>query len=180
MLCQEIGNVVQDVFGKDSSLKALQEDLARRAVPLVVRCADKQLKPFFAVLTKQTANIEDWLIALATIVNQRPVDSWRDSDLQIFLTRLHDFSDRFQALESVVSAELKIPAKSNNEEIRHVSIMNSSGRNHRKIIRVKKKILSSMQSRLSKFAESSSKEELEALLLLLGDTVLENTKEDSE
>ena len=34
LLCQEIGNVVQDVFGKDNSLKALQEDLARRAVLL--------------------------------------------------------------------------------------------------------------------------------------------------
>ena len=79
--------IVQDVFGKDGSLKVLQEDLLRRAAPLAMRCADKQLKPFFVVLTKQTANIEDWLIALATIVNQRQVDSWRDTDLQIFSTR---------------------------------------------------------------------------------------------
>lgn len=174
LLCQEIGNVVQDVFGKDNSLKVLQEDLARRAVPLVSRCADKQLKPFFAVLTKQTANIEDWLIALATIVNQRPVDSWRDTDLQIFSTRLHDFSDRFQALESVVSAELKIPAKSNNEEIRHVSIMNSSGKNHRKIIRVKKKTISDMKSIMSELDKTLDHDGMEALLLLISDKILSN------
>ncbi|VAW28559.1 hypothetical protein MNBD_BACTEROID07-30, partial [hydrothermal vent metagenome] len=128
--------------------------------------------PFFVVLTKQTANIEDWLIALATIVNQRPVDSWRDTDLQIFSTRLHDFSDRFQALESVVAAELKIPAKSNNQEIRHVSIMNSSGKNHRKIIRVKKKTLSGMKSIVSELNKTLANDELEALLLLIGDQIL--------
>ena len=172
LLYQEIGSVVQVVFGKDSSLKGLKEDLARRAAPLVMRCADKRLKPFFVVLTKQTANIEDWLIALATIVNQRPVDSWRDTDLQIFSTRLHDFSDRFQALESVVTAELKIPAKRNNQEIRHVSIMNSSGKNHRKIIRVKKKTLSGMKSMVSELNKTLADDELEALLLLIGDQIL--------
>lgn len=180
LLYQEIGNVVQDVFGQDISLKVLQEDLARRAAPLVARCADKQMKPFFVVITKQTADIEDWLIALATIVNQRPVDSWRDTDLQIFSTRLHDFVDRFQALESVVTAELNLPAKSNNQEIRHVSIMDSSGSNYRKILRVKKNTLTSMKSMLPKLTESFDQEDLEALLLLLGDAVLEQAKESKQ
>lgn len=93
---------------------------------------------------EKVTTIEDWVIGLATVVNRRPVDSWRDSDLQIFSTRLHDYYERFQSLEAVVVAEYDMVVKSKNQEVRYVSMMNSSGANQKKILRVKKKTLEDM------------------------------------
>jgi len=171
----EISEVIQNVFfGQEMGLQLLQDDLVQRAEPLISRCADKQLKPFLVVLGKQMKSVEEWVFGLATVVSQRPVDSWRDTDLQIFSTRLHDYYDRFQALEAVVSAECDMPIKSNNQEVRYVSMMNSSGSNNKKILRVKKKSLGKMGSVISELSESFKKDDLEALLVLLGDAVLEN------
>jgi len=50
--------------------------------------------------------------------------------------------------------------------------MNSSGKNHRKIIRVKKKTLSGMRSIVSELNRTLANDELEALLLLIGDQIL--------
>nr|WP_319587911.1 hypothetical protein [uncultured Desulfobulbus sp.] len=173
LLHEEIAKVMQSVFGREVPLSSLQEDLGERSALLVERCADKDLKPFLIVLGKQAPSPSEWVVTVATVVNQRPVNSWRDNDLQIFATRLHDLVDRFHSFESLVAAELDLPTKKKNEEIRYVSMMNSAGSSQRKILRVKKKTLGGMQSIARRLRESLSPDDLEALLLLLGDSVLQ-------
>lgn len=47
----------------------------------------------------------EWVSAIGTIVNQRPVASWRDADLNGFSTRMHDLARRFLALERLAAEE---------------------------------------------------------------------------
>ena len=156
----------------DKNADRLQKELYDRAVPMVSRCADKKLRPFLKTLTRSAATIDDWLVAVATIVTQRPVDCWHDTDLQIFTARIHDFARRFFALEIIISAELSLPGKSNGRDVRFISMMTGDGSMPGKVISVENSSLAAMRDTMSELDETYSRQKLEALMILLGEKLL--------
>ncbi len=175
-LLRSIQTIVVETFGEGYNIepKSVQTDLNKRAKPLVLRCADPKLKPFVAALAGSNSNMQDWLTSLAAIVNHRPVDVWRDNDLQLFSTSIHDFANRFQALEAIVTAELKSPVKTKGKVVRYVSMMNSSGSMPNKLFRIDKANLEKMKKFMRVSHKELSHEELEALFILLGEKLLQD------
>lgn len=172
ILQQNIADNILQAFNWHEDVSLLQKELQSRAIPLRTRCADKQLKPFLTALCKSSTSNDEWLVSVGTIINQRPVDSWRDNDLQIFTAKVHDFSRRFSALEAVVTAELSLPVNQEGKDVRFVAIMDGSGAMPGKVVTVNKKTESSMRKIMNELEGTYDTEELEALMILLGEQLL--------
>ena len=104
-LLKKIQVVISEAFDADHDLKILRSELNDRSRPLIARCSDKNLRPLIAAMAKSTGRDREWLVSIATVATQQPVDSWRDRDLQTFPVRMNDFARRFTALEAIVAAE---------------------------------------------------------------------------
>ncbi len=172
ILQQNIADNILQAFNWQEDVSLLQKELQSRAIPLRTRCADKQLKPFLTALCKLSTSNDEWLVSVGTIINQRPVDSWRDNDLQIFTAKVHDFSRRFSALEAVVTAELSLPVSQDGRDVRFVAIMDGSGAMPGKVVTVNKETESSMRKIMNELEGTYDTEELEALMVLLGEQLL--------
>ena len=172
ILQQNIAENILGAFGWQEGVSLLQKELQRRATPLLTRCADKQLKPFLTALCKSFPSADDWLISAATIINQRPVDSWRDNDLQIFTAKVHDFARRFSAFEAVVTAELALPASQKGKDVRFVAMMDDTGAMPGKVITVSQRTQVEMGKIMAELDDAYDIEELEALMVLLGEQLL--------
>jgi hypothetical protein len=102
-LIDSIKQIVLHAFSDGEDITRLRAHLKQRASNLLERSSDPQLKPFLAALTNFAGIDQDWLVSVATIVSQRSVDSWRESDLQGFAPRMRDFAKRFAALEVLIA-----------------------------------------------------------------------------
>ena len=54
---------------------------------MIDRVSDMEVKPFIKMLESFKGDQTSWLISLATIVSQRPVQSWNDLDIKTFSSR---------------------------------------------------------------------------------------------
>ena len=179
VLLETIKESFYDAIESDLPLKILREDLKTQAAPLVNRCANIELKSFLKILNKPTEDHDAWLIALATVVTKKPVDSWNDNDIQIFKTRIHDLIKRFQSLEALVTAELHLPEQDQENSIWQVSMMDSHGNMPNRILRVKKESMEKAQSYLPDLYKKYAQDELKALFVLLSEKML-NADDEQE
>lgn len=179
-----IRQVILRAFGSNSDeASQLRTQLQQRAACLLDRCGDRGLKPFLATLTNFSGSDDDWLVSLATIATQRPVDSWRDADLQGFPVRLRDLSGRFSALETLVSrGENTLPTADGGREPRMVSLTRADGRTSSSIIWIDEVGAQNAQSSFDMLIREagSDKAKLEAVFLLLGEHLLSGRLEASE
>lgn len=172
-LLQDIESAIKNCFNYqvNDTLLSLRKQLKQRTKLLAERCVDSHLKSFILALQKEFKSDQEWIVAVATIVSQVPVDSWDDTKLQQFATQLSDYVERLQSFEALVMSELKSVESNEKQKTRYVTVMNSEGVSHKKIIRVEHSKVKELDSTMSELKKSYSFEELEALLLLLSDTI---------
>lgn len=176
-LLENIRQVILRVFGGTciGDLKQLRAQLRRRASHVLNKCGDRDLKPFLAAMVNFSGSDQEWLVSLATIATQRPVDAWREADLHGFPVRLHDLAGRFSALETLVSkAEGTFPSADETTEPRMVSLTRADGRTSSSLIWINKANTQNAKATISKIISETGndKSKLEAIFLLLGEHLL--------
>ncbi len=175
-LIKSVKMVLTKTFGSGGSVRSLRAELRKRATPLIRKCGDKELSPFLGAIAGASGSDEDWIISVATIVSKRPVDSWRDNDIQVFSSRMHDFHKRFRALESVALAEKnKPPEVGKKKEARWVSVTLPDGKTSSDVIWTNKSKKRKLEKELAALKKRYSKEELEGLFAMLGEHLLKKT-----
>jgi len=183
-LIDRIGDIVLRVFGGNvTDAEALRGQLKKRAGPLVAKCGDAGLKPFIAALAGFSGTHKDWLVSLATIATQRPVDSWRDSDLETFSVRVADLATRFSNLETLVAkAEMTLPPASNDRQPRMISFTRSDGSAISNILWVDAAGLDEAKATLGRFLGETQmdKARLQAVFLLLGEHLFSDSQHPLE
>jgi len=128
-LLEQIGQVVRQALGDGSEIALLRPRMKQRAANLLDRCGDAELKPVLSTLTNFTGTDQDWLVAVATIAAQRPVDSWRDSDLQGFTVRMRDIAGRFTAMETLIArTDHFLPEPDDGREPRMITVTQADGK----------------------------------------------------
>jgi hypothetical protein len=177
-LLEKIQVIISETFGGDSELRELRSELEDRASPLISRCSDKELRPLISAMTKSTGSDKDWVVSIGTVVTQRPVDSWRDRDLQIFPARMNDFARRFAAFEAIVAAEKRSLRRKRNTEPRLVSLTWPDGNSSSEVFWLGKSHSRKLQRTVDSLKTELSSTDLKRLFVLLGDHLLKDIDSD--
>lgn len=172
-LIEKIDLVVRNAFGADAGLPALRADLQARADALAPACADDRLKPLVAALARNAGDDTDWLVSVATIARQVPVDSWRDRDLPAFTTRIQDLSRRFQTMERLMAdADGRPPEARDGKEARLISVARPDGRMDSEIIWTDPETDGRMKAEMDRLIRETDLDQLKSLLVMLGEHLL--------
>src|SRR5690606_10908873 len=92
-LKNKVRKTMLNVFACDT-LETLYEIQRNKIIPLVEICDDWELKPILFAFKRDTLDAAEWVNGIAGRVMGKPIDSWNDSDLATFESRLHDYADR--------------------------------------------------------------------------------------
>lgn len=182
-LIENIKHVVSESFDRTSSAANLRSRLKERAYPVVDWCSDAELKPLVKAMAGFSGTDEDWLVSVATIVSQRPVDSWRDSDLQDFATRMRDMAHRFLSLETLVARTEKVFLKPvEGRTPRMVALTKPDGSTASRIIWHNEALVGDAQQTVENLVQAygNDRSALETIFVMLGDRILSEQSGASE
>lgn len=173
-LLEKVQLIILESFETDKPLDDFREEMQNRAQPLVTRCSDGRLKPLVAALHKNQGDNQQWLAAIGTLASQRPVSSWKDSDLNAFSTQMHDLTRRFLALERIVSEQShQLPETSSPKEARLVSLAKPDGSLESEVFWIPQDGSEQLRGQVEKIVSQFPDEaELKAFFALLGDHLL--------
>jgi hypothetical protein len=172
-LVDRIRMILQETFGSRADLKTFREDLKVRAAPLVSRCSDNRLKPLISALARNRGSNNEWASAIGTIVSQRPVESWRDTDLNGFSTRMHDLARRFLALERLAAAERRqLPEGREGKEARLISLSRPDGTMESEIVWTDREGTERVKEKMDRLVKENDPDQLKSLFVMLGDHLL--------
>jgi hypothetical protein len=110
---------------------------------------------------------------LATLAVQRPVDSWRDADRDVFPTRMHDLSRRLTSLEALVAAEKSVPETVNGKQARLVSMSWPDGKSSSEVLWTRKAHDPKVRETFKSLSARHSETELKELFVLLAEQLLD-------
>jgi len=177
---KRIKSIFLNIFSVDDDLNILREDLKEAAIILLNRCSDKDLHPFLSCLAIPYSSEEEWIIALATIVSKRPVDSWRDMDENAFPSKLNDFVRRFKEIEAIAAAEKGLPQKNQVHEARYISLTRPDGKRYSEVVWLNRKHRKKLAKSFHHLEKELSLEELKCLFALIGDSIMNKQKPSGE
>ncbi len=174
-LLSGIEETVSKAFGiRAADPAALRAQLQDRAQPLVERCTDRGLRPLLGILASHPGTFQEWLVSIATVAIQRPVDSWRDTDRENFFGCMRDLALQLGAFETLIARALNdLPAAGGGQEPRMVSLSRPDGRTATSLLWMDEVNIERARSTLNTILDGvDNRSELEALFLLLGDHLL--------
>ena len=173
-LIDRIGLVVREAFSAaDGDISALRATLQGRATALTPACADDRLKPLVATLARNAGDDSDWLVSVATVARQVPVDSWRDRDLSAFTTRIYDLSRRFQTMERLMAeADGRPPEDRDGKKARLISVAQPDGRMDSEIIWTDPEANGPVKAEMDRLIREKNPDQLKSLLVMLGEHLL--------
>lgn len=115
-----------EAFGVKQDVSKLREDLRARASYLKGRSIEPVLSRFIFAATEIGNSDEDWLEALFMVIADKPVESWTDSDAELFELTLADISRRFKQLEAIYRSNASM--WSGAAEAKRISIVRTDGK----------------------------------------------------
>ena len=168
-LKDKVQNTMLNVFACDT-LEALHESQCNRVMPLVEICDDWELKPVLLAIKRDTLNAAEWVNGIAGRVMGKPIDSWGDSDLATFESKLHDYADRINHLEAITS----VKTKTIEEGSRVISMMMPDGSFRRAVVTGAAKE-SEVKKKAKDIIANTTRDQAKALLVALAEELLEET-----
>lgn len=95
---------VQGLSGSDdetASFATFRMSTAQNAAPLIESCGDADLKAILAALANTAGTEREWLAQVGAVVMKKPLQSWRDNDLEPFTLRIEQVRERVQQLSAI-------------------------------------------------------------------------------
>jgi hypothetical protein len=126
----KVQKTILNVFGHEN-LQELYDTQRQRIIPLVDICDDIELKSVLQAFAREYTDSAEWVSGIAGIVVKKPMDSWSDKDFTLFATKLRDYADRIQQLETLASVNGRLIA----ENTRLLSVMTPDGVVKREILK---------------------------------------------
>ncbi|WP_446684872.1 hypothetical protein A5482_015440 (plasmid) [Cyanobacterium sp. IPPAS B-1200] len=124
-LLSECQSLLYDAFGVRNEAKKLREDLRIRGSYLKDKCVEPILKRFTQAVCDETKNDKQWLEALMMIIADKPAESWKDEDVNLFQGKLAELSRKFANLEAI-QEEVKVK-KGEGLSARRITVTRSDG-----------------------------------------------------
>ncbi len=126
----KVQETILNVFGH-KNLQELYDTQRERIASLVDICDDIGLKSVLQAFAREYQDPAEWVRGIAGIVVKKPMDSWNDKDFILFASKLRDYVDRIQQLETLASVNGHLIA----EDTRLLSMMMPDGGVKREILK---------------------------------------------
>jgi len=82
-------------------LDLLRDALKKQTAPLVKVSLDADLKPVLTALAREKGTENEWLLQVAAIVMKKPVQSWQDTDIELFSIQIEELRERIRQLHQL-------------------------------------------------------------------------------
>jgi hypothetical protein len=92
---------IREAFAVSPNAADVREHLRVRAQYLLGKVIEPKLKSFAIAAADASVSERMWLEAIATVVAERPPETWSDDDVLVFEVNLSDISRRFTGLEAL-------------------------------------------------------------------------------
>ncbi|MES0491242.1 MAG: hypothetical protein ABUK01_14705 [Leptospirales bacterium] len=172
-------NFIFHYFSISSEKEKLREELRVRARRLEKGAMEPLLKRFILAAKETGADDEKWLEALVMVIADKPAESFKDEDVDSFEMNITQIARRFQNLETLVT---RAGNKGEGFEARKITITKPDGNEMDEVIWVDEKNKDKLNEILDHLLDKNhllqSEKNSKALLSLLADRVLLNTRKD--
>ena len=176
--CKEL---MCEAFAYDGNKNDFDEYLRKRTRNLG-ECAEPLLKSFVNAVKEETKNENDWMEAVAFVVQDRSPKSWSDSDFIQFEDNLISIVNRFSSLESLRSCMKDSPGA--DFDARRVTITKPGGEGIDEIVWISKENQTKVdlyikQNILRDHPIKGHKQFLQAILCTLSEKLFQLESEDA-
>ncbi|MEA1868445.1 MAG: hypothetical protein U9N19_10185 [Thermodesulfobacteriota bacterium] len=158
-LIHALGNGQTNIFSKFRNM------VQARASKLVSACRDRDLKTILNVMKNSTSSDEEWTRGIAGIISKKPVDSWRDSDVEPWNAAIHEIADRLDSFETIVAGGIGIK----NSKRLVISLTQGDGETERRIVDISKKDRKRLLKKYPSIMSESREERILLCALLLAE-----------
>ncbi len=180
LLIERVKKALQSITEMYADFGELKRNLILRSQVLTKKCSDKELRPFVHALSNSDLNDQDWAISLATIATQKPVDAWRDNDVEVFQVKAYDLFQRFFALEAIVGNPEALSGLGGNKEARFISVTWPNGKTSKEIVSSDKQRLQELQKKFKSITNGLSNTDLQGLLILMSEHLFSKDLRESK
>jgi hypothetical protein len=174
ILYHEVRGYIQQAFSGQQTARdidALRREAQIGLLPLLDYCGDNDLKPVLGAFLRNSEDSREWVLGIAGQIAKKPMDSWRDSDIEPFRASLLEAIDRIDTLSAIVATGV---GSGNGENI-VISITHGDGRTLRKVLKTDGREGLGVLAKGYKELLELPKEEREALCALLADSLEEGS-----
>ena len=176
--CKEL---MCEAFAYDGNKNGFAEYLRKRALNLG-ECAEPLLKRFVNTIKEEEKNENDWMEAVAFVVQDKPPKFWSDSDFIQFEDNLISIVNRFSSLESLRSCMKDSPGA--DFDARRVTITKPGGEGIDEIVWISKENQAKVdryikQNILQDYPVKGNKQFLQAILCTLSEKLFQLESEDT-
>ena len=116
LLEETVELMLAKAFNLAAKKETLRSELTRRATPLLSLTIEADLKGLLTNICSSGQDFRGWLIAIASVLAQKPPDKWLDTDKTKFQINLSQLARKFQYFE-VAAYELTPIAEEQSTEI---------------------------------------------------------------
>ncbi|MGM0608248.1 MAG: P-loop NTPase fold protein [Candidatus Muiribacteriota bacterium] len=166
-LYDEVKDFLAKLFYKKKTQKFedFRFNLKKRFINLISPCRDQELKALLKAFCNDSLDENRWVSGIAGIVVKKPVDSWKDVDVDAWYALMEEMAHRIKNFESLLSSSEKYGCLENRYIL---SLTDHSGFNDKYIIELDKE---KQDELLKKFPQikNMDKEEVKSLLAILLD-----------
>lgn len=127
----KVQDTILRVFGYEN-LQELYDEQRARISPLIDLCDDMGLKAVLKAFDREYQDPAEWVRGIAGIIVKKPMESWNDNDFILFATKLRDYADRIEQLETLASVNGSLVS----EDTRVLSVMSPDGVVRREVLKI--------------------------------------------
>lgn len=104
-LNREVRDSIQAAFdfGKGKDFVQFKETLQTMVKPLEKSCRDQELKTFIKTILNVRDKDNRWARGIAGVIMKKPLDVWRDNDIDPWYAAMGEVADRILAFEALVA-----------------------------------------------------------------------------
>ena len=171
-LNQEIRDSIQFAFDfvQDDDFSRFRKKLRNLILPLEKPCRDRELKTILKTMLNVSDEDDRWARGIAGVIMKKPLDAWRDSDVDPWHAAMGEIADRIMAFEALVA---RTTGLADGKRI-ILSLTRINGKTQRSIVNVSENEKHRLLKQYPGIGKLSQKEKESLCAILLEDTGKEN------
>jgi hypothetical protein len=143
----------------------------KKYIKLVSPCKDKDLKQILKAICSDKGDIDKWIMGVSGLIVEKPVDSWRDGDIDIYYAYLEEISNRIKDLEVLLS-DTSLTKQDENKFL--LNLTQKNGSNIKKVFHVSEKDKLEIQETFSEINKLELSDIEKLIAFLIEDRILKN------
>ena len=167
-LNQEIRDAIKLAFNfeQDDNFSQFRKKLQNLISPLEKPCRDSELKTIIKTMLNVADEDDRWARGIAGVIMKKPLDAWRDSDLDPWHAAIGEIADRILAFEALIARTTGL--KDGKRII--LSLTRINGKTQRSIVNVSENEKNRLLKQYPGIGKLSQKEKESLCAILLEDT----------